>query len=130
MPVNESVNRIVAGAVVIMAGTLLGMLLDILIKVVLTSYLSPEDFGTYSLALTVISITGAVATLGLHEGVPRYIAYFRGRHEEHKIHELIIPAVLMGLVAGMLAMLVSPYCSNVWLGKGLTYRVKSYPLSG
>lgn len=118
MSVNESVNRIVAGSGVILAGTLIGMLLDIIIKGVLTSYLSPADFGTYSLALTVISITGAMATLGLHEGVPRYIAYFRGRHEEHKIHELIISAILMGLIAGMLAMLASPLLFERLAGEG------------
>ena len=108
MSVNHSVNRIVAGSGVILAGTFLGLLLDIIIKRVLTSYLSPADFGTYSLALTVISITGAVATLGLNEGVPRYIAFFRGSNEEQKIYELIISAIIMGLIAGVLAMLVSP----------------------
>ncbi len=84
------------------------MLLDIITKKVLTAHLSPADFGTYSLALTVISITGAFATLGLNEGVPRYIAFFRGRHEEHKVHELIISAMIMGLIAGLIAILVSP----------------------
>lgn len=108
MSVNDAVNRIVTGSGVILAGTLIGMLLDIITKKVLTSHLSPADFGTYALALTVISITGAVATLGLNEGVPRYIAFFRGRHEEQKIHELIISAVLMGLIAGLLSILVSP----------------------
>ncbi|MGI5992837.1 MAG: flippase [Methanosarcina sp.] len=108
MSVNDSVNRIVAGSGVILVGTFIGMLLDIITKKVLTSHLSPADFGTYSLALTVISITGAVATLGLNEGVPRYIAFFRGRHEEQKLHELIVSAMLMGLIAGLLSILVSP----------------------
>ncbi|AKB38092.1 Heteropolysaccharide repeat unit export protein [Methanosarcina siciliae C2J] len=57
MSVSDSVNRIVVGSGVIFAGTLAGLLFEIFIKGVLTSYLSPADFGTYSLALTVISIT-------------------------------------------------------------------------
>ncbi|MDQ1252300.1 MAG: hypothetical protein QG646_1421 [Euryarchaeota archaeon] len=118
MSVNQSVNRIVTGSGVILVGTFIGMLFDILLKRVLTSQLSPADFGTYSLALTVISITGAVATLGLNEGVPRYIAFFRGSHEEQKIHELIISAVMMGLIAGLLAMLVSPVLFEHLAGKG------------
>ena len=108
MSVNDSVNRIVVGCGVILAGTFIGMLLDIITKKVLTAHLTPADFGTYSIALTVISITGAFATLGLNEGVPRYIAFFRGRHEEQKVHELIISAMIMGLIAGLLAILVSP----------------------
>jgi O-antigen/teichoic acid export membrane protein len=118
MSVNDSVNRIVTGSSIILAGTFIGMLFDILLKKVLTSHLSPADFGTYSLALTVISITGAVATLGLNEGVPRYIAFFRGSHEEQKIHELIISAIMMGLIAGLLAMLVSPVLFEHLAGNG------------
>lgn len=118
MSVNQSVNRIVTGSGVILVGTFIGMLFDILLKKVLTSHLSPADFGTYSLALTVISITGAVATLGLNEGVPRYIAFFRGSNEEQKIHELIISAIMMGLIAGLLAMLVSPVLFEHLAGKG------------
>ena len=113
MSVNQSVNQIVTGSGVILVGTFIGMLFDILLKKMLTSHLSPSDFGTYSLALTVISITGAVATLGLNEGVPRYIAFFRGSHEEQKIHGLIISAIMMGLIAGVLAMLVSRFCLNI-----------------
>lgn len=118
MSVNDSVNRIVTGSGVILAGTFMGMLLDIITKKVLTSHLSPADFGTYALALTVISITGAVATLGLNEGVPRYIAFFRGRNEEQKIYELIISAMLMGLIAGLLSILVSPSLFQSLAGNG------------
>ena len=124
MSVNDSVNRIVAGSGVILAGTFAGLLLDIIIKGILTSYLSPTDFGTYSLALTVISITGAVATLGLNEGLPRYIAFFRGRHEEHKVYELIISAIFMGLIAGVLAMLVSPVLFQRLAGEGFDMQGK------
>lgn len=118
MSINDSVNRIVGGSGVILAGTFIGMLLDILIKKVMTSHLSPADFGTYSLALTVISLTGAVATLGLNEGVPRYIAFFRGRQEEQKVHELIISAIIMGLITGLLAILVSPSLFESLAGDG------------
>jgi O-antigen/teichoic acid export membrane protein len=118
MSVNDSVNRIVSGSGVILAGTFIGMLLDIITKKVLTSNLSPADFGTYALALTVISITGAVATLGLNEGVPRYIAFFMGRHEEQKVPELIISAMIMGLITGLLSILISPALFHSLAGNG------------
>jgi O-antigen/teichoic acid export membrane protein len=124
MSVNDSVNRIVTGSGVIFAGTLIGLLFDITIKRVLTSYLSPAVFGTYTLALTVISITGAIATLGLNEGVPRYIAYFRGRNEDYKIHELIISAAAMGLIAAVLAMLASPALFERLAGEGFDIQGK------
>jgi|ERR1035437_384269 O-antigen/teichoic acid export membrane protein len=112
MSVNDSVSRIVAGSGIALTGTFIGMLLDILFKRMLTSYLSSADFGTYFLALTVISIIGAVATLGLNDGVPRYIAFFRGSHEEKKIIELIISAITMGLIAGLLGS--AGLASTVW----------------
>lgn len=118
MSINGSVNRIVTGSCLIFAGTLIGLLFDITIKRVFTSYLSPGDFGIYSLALTVISITGAIATLGLSDGVARYVAYFRGRNEDHKIHELITSAAIMGLTASVIAMLVSPMLFEHLAGGG------------
>ena len=72
----------------------------------------------------VISITGAVATLGLNEGVPRYIAFFRESNEEQKIHELIISAIIMGLIAGVLAMLISPVLFEHLAGKGFDVQGK------
>jgi O-antigen/teichoic acid export membrane protein len=122
--VNGSVNRIVIGSGIIFAGTLIGLLLDIIIKRVFTSYLSPGDFGIYSLALTVISITGAIATLGLSDGVARYVAYFRGRNEDHKIHELITSAAVMGLTASVIAMLVSPVLFARMAGNGFDIQDK------
>jgi len=116
--VNKSVNRIVTGSGVILAGTLIGLLFDINVKRVLTSYLSPGDFGIYSFALTVISITGVIATLGLGDGVARYIAYFRGRNEDHKINELITSATVMGLSASAIAMIASPALFEHLAGNG------------
>ena len=124
MSVSDSVNRIIIGSGVIFAGTLIGRLFDILLKGVLTSYLSPADFGIYSLALTVISITGAVATLGLSDGVPRYIAYFRGRNEEYKIHEIMVSAIVMGLISSLLATLVSPVLFEFLAGEGFDIQGK------
>lgn len=124
MLVSDSVNKIVTGSGVIFAGTFIGRLFDTILRGVLTSYLSPADFGIYSLALTVISITGAVATLGLSDGVPRYIAFFRGRNEEYKIHEIIISAMFMGFIASLLAMLISPVLFERLAGEGFDIQGK------
>jgi len=94
------------------------------LKRLFTSYLSPGDFGIYSLALTVISITGAIATLGLSDGVARYVAYFRGKNEDHKIHELITSAAVMGLTASVIAMLVSPMLFEYMAGNGFDIQGK------
>ncbi|MPM40546.1 hypothetical protein SDC9_87190 [bioreactor metagenome] len=108
----------------IFAGALIGRMFDTILRGVLTSYLSPADFGIYSLALTVISITGAVATLGLSDGVPRYIAYFRGRNEEYNIHEVMVSAIIMGLIASLLATLISPVLFEHLVGKGFDIQSK------
>ena len=94
------------------------------LKRLFTSYLSPGDFGIYSLALTVISITGAIATLGLSDGVARYVAYFRGKNEDHKIHELITSAAVMGLTASVIAMLVSQMLFEYMAGNGFDIQGK------
>ena len=120
--ISNSVNQIMVGSSVIFAGALIGSFFDVLIKRTLTSYLSPADFGIYALALTIMSMIGVIATLGLTDGVPRYIAFFRGKNEEYKIHELLISAIVMGVIASIITMLLSPFVFDHLVAKGFDGR--------
>ena len=48
----------------------------------------------------------------------RYIAYFRGRNEDHKINELITSATVMGLSASAIATIASPALFEYLAGNG------------
>jgi O-antigen/teichoic acid export membrane protein len=80
--VNQSLQKIAKGTGIIFIGTIIGMLLAFVGRVLLARFFTQAEYGIYSLALVLPSIFVAISTLGLQEGSTRYIAYFRGKKEE------------------------------------------------
>ncbi|MGB2842201.1 MAG: oligosaccharide flippase family protein [Halobacteriota archaeon] len=85
--VNQSLQKIAKGTGIIFTGTIIGLLLGFIGRVILVRYTTQTEYGIYSLAFVVITIFVTISTLGLSEGSTRYIAYFRGKSEE-KIFKL------------------------------------------
>ena len=45
-------------------------------------YLGPDQYGLFSLSKTILGLTALIAGIGLANGLPRYIPYYRERDEE------------------------------------------------
>ncbi|MEI6104893.1 MAG: oligosaccharide flippase family protein [Methanothrix sp.] len=92
------------------------MLLGFISVILVVRITTQSEFGTYSLATTIISIIILVSSLGLGEGVTRYIAYFRGTEEINKIKDTITSSVQIALISGsfflVLSILIAPIISN------------------
>ncbi|MGB2842995.1 MAG: oligosaccharide flippase family protein [Halobacteriota archaeon] len=80
--VNQSLQKIAKGTGIVFIGTIIGMLLGFVGRIILVRFTTQTEYGIYCLALVVISIFVTISTLGLSEGSTRYIAYFRGKNEE------------------------------------------------
>ncbi len=80
--VNQSLQKIAKGTGIIFIGTMIGMLLGFVGRIIIVRYTTQTEYGIYSLALVIISIFATISTLGLPEGSTRYIEYFRGKNEE------------------------------------------------
>lgn len=79
---SESLGVIARGSSVVFAGIVASLVLNFVLRIALVRDMSQEDYGLYSLAVTLAGIVCAVAVLGLDEGSARHIAYFRGRSED------------------------------------------------
>ena len=80
--VNQSLQKIAKGTGIIFIGTIIGMLLGFVGRIIIVRYITQTEYGIFSLALVLMSIFAMISTLGLQEGSTRYIAYFRGKNEE------------------------------------------------
>ena len=80
--VTQSLQKIAKGAGIIFTGTIIGMLLAFVSRVIIVRYITQSEYGIFSLALVLMSIFVTISTLGLGEGSTRYIAYHRGKNEE------------------------------------------------
>ena len=100
--VNQSLQKIAKGTGIVFVGTIIGMLLGFVSRVIIVRYITQSEYGIYSLALVLMSIFVTVSTLGLQEGSTRYIAYFRGKGEEGKVKGVISTSIKIASVASII----------------------------
>lgn len=76
--IDSSLRTAVKGSTQVMLGTAGGLLLWFPIRVIIARATTVEEFGIYSLAITVVGVLSALASLGTHEGTARNIATAQG----------------------------------------------------
>ena len=124
----ESLKKIVRGSGIVFTGTLLGMTLAFLGKIIVIRYLTTSEFGLLSLGIVIIGIVGALASIGIPLGVTRYISYFRGQKDNERIWGTIfaslkITAIVSLIFVGIILFLSNPL-SRLFRSPDLSYILK------
>ena len=99
--VNQSLQKIAKGTGIIFTGTIIGMLLGFVSRVIIVRYTTQSEYGIFSLALVLMSIFAMISTLGLQSGIPRQIAFFRGKKDSEKVSGIVISSIQIALVASI-----------------------------
>jgi O-antigen/teichoic acid export membrane protein len=110
--VNQSLQKIAKGTGIVFTGTIIGMLLGFVGRVIIVRYITQSEYGIYCLALVIISIFAAISTLGLSDGSTRYIAYFRGKNEEEKVRGIIYSSIKIAIIASISLAVISFFISD------------------
>jgi O-antigen/teichoic acid export membrane protein len=110
--VNQSLQKIAKGTGIIFIGTIIWMLLGFIGRIILVRYITQTEYGTYCLALVIISIFATISTLGLDEGSTRYIAYFRGKKEGGKVKGIITSSIKIAIIASISLAIISFFSSD------------------
>jgi O-antigen/teichoic acid export membrane protein len=110
--VNQSLQKIAKGTGIVFIGTIIGMLLGFVSRIIIVRYITQSEYGIYCLALVIISIFATISTLGLQEGSTRYIAYFRGKKEEGKVRGVISSSIKIAIIASISLASVSFFISD------------------
>lgn len=74
---SQALQNIARGTGIIFAGTIISMLFGFLSRTIIARYFSTGEYGVFNLALTVLSITLVVVTLGFPNSLPREIAFYK-----------------------------------------------------
>lgn len=104
--VNQSLQKIAKGTGIIFIGTIIGMLLGFVSRIIIVRYITQTDFGIYSLALVLMNIFAVISTLGLQEGAARQISFYRGKNDSSKVRGIVLSALQIALIASVLLSLV------------------------
>jgi len=101
-PLSDSLRKIARGAGIATVGMLLGLLLQFVARLIIARYSSEANYGVFSLALAVLSISAILACLGLNYGAPRYIAYFRAKDDVARVRGAISAYLQLSTVTSLL----------------------------
>jgi O-antigen/teichoic acid export membrane protein len=122
--VNRSLKKIAKGGGLIFAGTLFGMALQMMNRVLIVRSLSRADYGIFSLGLVLFSMAGTLSQSGFSLSVPRFLGYYRGKGDEPHIKGVIRASFELGLIlAGVLTLILisgAQYIGTFYQMEGLT----------
>lgn len=109
---NHYLKILVKSSLFIFLATVISKLASYGYKILIARSFGAEVYGLFSLALIVISIAASIATLGLGEGLVRYISLYRGKKDLESAKKLIITSrnmfFVLGLIFTIILILIAP----------------------
>jgi len=86
---NHSLKRIAKTSFIVFTGIILSKILAYLYRIVIARDFGPEIYGIFSLAVVLAGVFSIFASLGLDEGILRFVSFYRGKNEKNKIQQVI-----------------------------------------
>jgi O-antigen/teichoic acid export membrane protein len=118
--VNSSLKTATRGTILVFFGMVASILLWFAAKILIVRNTTKEEFGIYSLVLAVGGILSLVATLGLQEGVTRYISLLAGAEKDADAKTVSQDSLTIGIVSSC------SVCALLFLFSGLIARYVFY----
>ncbi len=133
--IDYPLKKVVKGSVVALIGSVVGMFLVFLSRVMMARYLSVEEYGIFSLGYVILSILSVVSLMGLEKGISRQIAFYSGKGNARKVSGIIRSSiaitVVVSFVCGLVLFVFSDALSSAFSGGqelALTFRTFSFGL--
>jgi len=82
---NRSLKLIAKSSLFIFVGMFLSKLFTYFYRIIIARYYGPEIYGIFSLAIMILLWIFSFSTLGMIEGILRFIPYYRGKNDSNKI---------------------------------------------
>ena len=112
---NNSLKLLVKSSILVLIGLLFSKIFTYFYRIIVARYFGIEVYGLFSLALMILGWFVAFSTLGLSEGILRYIAVYRGKRELEKIkhifHFSLIILFFSTIFSGIILFLASEFIS-------------------
>src|SRR3989338_10381591 len=111
--VTHSLNSLAKTSIIVFIGLALSKILSYVFRVVAARYFGPEAYGLFSLALVISGWFFAFASLGLSEGIVRYVSLYRGRKRIDDARYLVNFSVKILTVTSLITGAIMFFGSNI-----------------
>ncbi len=99
-------------SIIVFIGIFSSKIFSYLYRIIIARSLGPEVYGLFSLALMILSLFVVISSLGLTEGVLRFIALYRGKKEQDKVNFLFRVSLIIGVISGILFAIILFFSSE------------------
>lgn len=110
-----SLKLIAKTSMIVFIGLVLSKILLYLYRVIIARNFGPEVYGLFSLAFIIIQLFVALFSLGLPDGLLRYISFYMGKKEIDKVKHIfrksLIIILVSGIISGIFLFLLSDFIS-------------------
>jgi len=110
--VDTSIAKAVKGTTLILVSTVFSIPLFITTKILIARNTTKEELGVYTLSIAVVSVLGLIATLGVPEGIARYVSLFLGKGNPDEADYRSRSALQINLVSGIIASTILYLCAD------------------
>jgi O-antigen/teichoic acid export membrane protein len=110
--VETSIKQAAKGTTLLIAGTVISTFLLLTIKILIARNTTKEELGVYTLSVGVLSVLSLIATLGVHEGIARYVALFLGKGDATEADLRSRAALQITFISGILAGIGLHLCAD------------------
>ncbi|MGC1121728.1 MAG: flippase [Candidatus Methanofastidiosia archaeon] len=128
--VDYSLKKIARGGGLLFIGTVFGMGLHMVNRVLIVRSMSRTDYGIFSMGLVIFTMAGTLSQGGFSLSVPRFLGYYRGKKDKERIMGVIRSSfeVELILAAGFLAFLFlgAGFLEDFYDMEGLTIIVRIF----
>ncbi len=112
---NSSLKLLAKSSVIILFFVIISKLLTYFYRIVIARNFGPEIYGVYSLAFIIISLVASLASLGLSEGLLRYLSLYRKEEDLKKAKYLLnltlVVSFFMSILVSLSLFFLSEYIS-------------------
>lgn len=131
---DDSLKLVVKTSFIGLFGMLIAKISAFIYRTLIAKSFGPEIYGVFSLSLIIVAWFVSFSSLGLSEGLLRYIAIFRGKKEISKIRYILrislIFLLFSGLISGILLFFTAEFISvNLFHNAKLTIFLKIFALA-
>lgn len=125
--VNRALQRMARGTGIVFFGGIIGVILGFTSRTLIARYFERSQYGTFNLALTILSVGLVIAMLGLSSGVTRELSRYRKEAPE-RVTSLISTAFFIVLVSSLTVamgyVILAPYISLLFHDGLLEYALR------
>jgi len=111
--VNRSLQKIAKGTGISFIGTVIGMFLGFINRVLLARFFTQAEYGIYSLALVLLNIFVTISLFGLQDGAARQIGYYRGKNDSLKVRGIIFSSIQIVFIASIILSILLFFVSDI-----------------